>query len=229
MNDAIGDCVTLLNTRVSRHLGASRRVLFETIEMPALKVLPADPYVYAEWKQCRAGLDYHVEVDKHYYSVPHALLREAMWVRITARTIEVFHRSTRVAVHVRSSSNRKHTTVREHMPSGHQRHAGWTPERIQRRAGEIGPKTSALIEIILRERTHPEQGFRACTGILRHATGYGPERLEAACGRALDIGARSYTSVTSILKNNLDRQRPATATDGPAIVHDNIRGPRYFH
>jgi transposase len=115
------------------------------------------------------------------------------------------------------------------MPSSHRRYADWTPERIQRRANEIGPKTAALIEIILRERPHPEQGFRATIGILRHATGFGHERLEAACARALEIGARSYTSVTSILKTNLDRRRPASATDGPAIVHSNIRGPRYFH
>jgi len=229
LNAAIRECLVTLNDRVSRHLGASRRTLFDATDRSALKPLPTAPYVYAEWKQCKAGLDYHVEVEKHYYSVPHALLRETLWARITARTIELFHQSNRVAVHVRSSSNRRHTTVREHMPSSHRRYADWTPERIQRRANEIGPKTSALIEIILRERTHPEQGFRASIGILRHASNFGHERLEAACGRALDIGARSYTSVTSILKNNLDRQRPATATDGPAIVHSNIRGPRYFH
>lgn len=229
LNAAIRDCVTALNDRVSRHLGASRRTLFEALDQPALKPLPTAPYVYAEWKQCKAGLDYHVEVAKHYYSVPHALLREELWARITARTVELFHRGNRVAVHVRSSSNRKHTTVREHMPSSHRRYADWTPERIQGRANEIGPKTSALIEIILREKTHPEQGFRATIGILRHANSFGNERLEAACGRALEIGARSYTSVTSILKTNLDRRRPASATDGPAIVHANIRGPRYFH
>src|SRR5580658_5488481 len=229
LNAAIRDCVTALNDRVSRHLGASRRALFEALDQPALKPLPTEPYVYAEWKQCKAGLDYHVEVAKHYYSVPHALLRQELWARITARTVELFHGGNRVAVHVRSSSNRKHTTVREHMPSSHRRYADWTPERIQGRANEIGPKTSALIEIILREKTHPEQGFRATIGILRHANSFGHERLEAACGRALEIGARSYTSVTSILKTNLDRRRPASATDGPAIVHANIRGPRYFH
>ncbi len=229
LNAAIRDCVTALNDRVSRHLGASRRALFEALDQPALKPLPTAPYVYAEWKQCKAGLDYHVEVAKHYYSVPHALLRQELWARITARTVELFHGGNRVAVHVRSSSNRKHTTVREHMPSSHRRYADWTPERIQGRANEIGPKTSALIEIILREKTHPEQGFRAAIGILRHANSFGHERLEAACGRALEIGARSYTSVTSILKTNLDRRRPASATDGPAIVHANIRGPRYFH
>lgn len=229
LNAAVAELVTQLNNRVSRHLGANRRALFEDLERPALKPLPAEPYVFAEWKECRVGLDYHVEIEKHYYSVPHPLLREKVWARITARTIEVFHRGKRVAAHVRSSSNRKHTTVREHMPSSHRRYADWTPERLRRQAGEIGRNTSALVEIILRERAHPEQGFRACVGILRLAKTYGRDRLEAACGRALEIGARSYSSVNSILKNNLDRRRPATPTDGPAIAHDNIRGPTYFH
>ena len=140
LNAAMRDCVTALNDRVSRHLGASRRALFDATDRPALKMLPVEAYVYAEWKQCRAGLDYHVEVAGHYYSVPHALLRETLWARITARAVELFHRGQRVAVHVRSSSNRKHTTVREHMPSSHRRYADWTPERIQGRANEIGPK-----------------------------------------------------------------------------------------
>ena len=229
LNEAIRACVTALNDRVSRHLGASRRALFETIERSALKPLPAEPYVFAQWKECRVGLDYHVEIAKHYYSVPYTLLREKLWARITARTVELFHRGKRVAAHVRSSSNRQLTTVREHMPSSHRRYADWTPESLRRRAGEIGRNTSALVEIIMRERTHPEQGFRACAGILRLAKTHGTERLEAACGRALEIGARSYTSVNSILKNNLDRQRPASATDGPAITHGNIRGSTYFH
>jgi transposase len=229
LNAAIAELVTALNNRASRHLGACRRELFEELERSALKPLPAEPYTYAQWKECKLGLDYHVEVEKHYYSVPHQLLREKMWVRITARTVEVFHRGKRVAAHVRSSSNRKHTTVREHMPSSHRRYADWTPEHLRRRAGEIGPNTSALVAIILRERPHPEQGFRASIGIIRLANAHGRDRLEAACGRALSIGARSYTSVNSILKNNLDRRRPDKATDGPAIIHSNIRGPGYFH
>jgi transposase len=229
LNEAIAELVARINDRVSRHLGASRRALFEDLERSALKPLPAEPYVFAAWKECRVGLDYHVEIEKHYYSVPHQLLREKVWARITARTVEVFHRGKRVAAHVRSSSNRKHTTVREHMPSSHRRYADWTPERIRRQAGAIGRHTSALVEIILRERIHPEQGFRACVGILRLAKTYGQERLEVACSRALEIGARSYSSVNSILKTNLDRRRPAMPADGPAIAHDNIRGPTYFH
>jgi transposase len=161
--------------------------------------------------------------------VPHTLLKEKLWARITARTIEVFHDGRRIAAHVRSSSNRKHTTLSEHMPSSHRRYADWTPERIRRQAGEIGRNTGILVELILREKTHPEQGFRACLGILRLAKSYEPARLEAACARALEIGARSYTSVASILKTNLDRNRPAKTADGPAIAHDNIRGPGYFH
>src|SRR5262249_18641274 len=166
LNEAIAELVAQINTRMSRHLGASRRALFEDLERSALKPLPAEPYVFAEWKECRVGLDYHVEIDKHYYSVPHQLLREKVWARITARTVEVFHRGKRVAAHVRSSSNRRHTTVREHMPSSHRRFADWTPEQLKRRAGEIGPSTSALVQIILRERPHPEQGFRSSIGII---------------------------------------------------------------
>ena len=217
-----GDIGVLFRTRESH-------ALFEAVERFALKQLPAEPYVFAEWKQCKAGLDYHVEVEKHYYSVPHALLRETLWARITARAIELFHRGKRVAAHVRSSSNRKPTTVGEHMPSSHRRYAEWTPERLKRRAGEIGPNTATLVEVIIAARTHPEQGFRSSIGIIGLAKRYGPERLEAACARALEIGARSYTSVASILKNNLDRTRPEPATDGPAISHSNIRGAKYFH
>jgi transposase len=117
LNAAIAELVVQINNRVPRHLGASRRALFEELERSALKPLPAEPYVFAEWKKCRVGLDYHVEVGKHYYSVPHQLLGEKVWARITARTVEIFHRGKRVAAHVRSSANRKHTTVREHMPS----------------------------------------------------------------------------------------------------------------
>ncbi|MEQ1712185.1 MAG: IS21 family transposase [Hyphomicrobium sp.] len=229
LNVAIAECLATLNDRRSRHLGASRRELFESLECGVLKGLPATPFEFAEWKECRVGLDYHVEIDKHYYSVPHTLLKEKLWARKTASTVELFHNGRRVAAHVRSSSNRKPTTVREHMPSSHRRYAEWTPERLRRKAAEIGPRTAILVEVIIAEKTHPEQGFRSCIGILRFASSHGADRLEAACARALDIGARSYSSVKSILKNNLDRQRPAEATDGPAITHPNIRGPGYFH
>jgi transposase len=160
INAAIREQLTQLNARVTRHLGKSRHALFEEIERAALKPLPVEPYVYAEWKQCKVSFDYHVEVERHYYSVPYTLLRETVWVRIAPRTIEVFHHGKRIATHLRSSSDRRHTTVREHMPSSHRRHADQTPEWIARQASEIGDNAAALIAIIMRERPHPEQGFR---------------------------------------------------------------------
>ena len=182
-----------LNARRTKHLGASRRQLFEALDQPALKPLPGQPYQYAEWKQRRAGLDYHVEAAKHYYSVPHALAKQKLWVRITDRTVEVFHKGKRVAAHMRGSGNRRHTTVAEHMPSSHRRHANWTPERIRSRAAANEPHTGILIDVILGAKPHPEQGFRSCIGILRLAKTHGGERLEAACEGALEIGATSYS------------------------------------
>ena len=229
LNAAIRELVDKLNNRTSRHLGASRQKLFEKLDRPALEPLPQEPYEYAEWKNCKAGIDYHVEVEQHFYSVPHKLIRKPLWARLTARTVEVFDNGKRVAAHLRGPANKRHTTVREHMPSSHRRYADWTPERIRRQAGDVGPATEALVDIIMRHKTHPEQGFRSCIGIVRLAKANGSERLEAACSRAIEIGARSYTSVNSILKNNLDRRTRQRAADGPAITHDNIRGPKYFH
>jgi len=229
LNQAIREALDDLNGRETRHLDASRRQLFEELDRPALKPLPAGTYEYAEWKRRRAGLDYHVEVAKHYYSVPHALARQTLWARITDRTVEIFHKGKRIAAHMRASGNRRHTTTPEHMPSAHRRYANWTPERIRRHAAANGANTEALVDVIMRHRPHPEQGFRSCIGILRLAKTHGADRLEAACERALEIGAHSYSSVASILRNNLDRRAPRRATDGPAIDHTNIRGSGYFH
>jgi transposase len=150
-------------------------------------------------------------------------------VRLTGATLEVFHNGERIAAHLRSSGNGKHTTVSEHMPSSHRRHADWTIERIRREAAAIGPSTALLCELILENRPHPEQGFRACLGIVRLGKPFGVERLEAAATRALEIGARTYGSVTSILENNLDRQAAHRPADGATILHPNIRGARYYN
>ena len=175
------------------------------------------------------GLDYHVEIDRHYYSVPHTLLKAEVWVRITSRTIEIFHKDQRVASHARTSGNRKHTTVMDHMPSNHRAYADWTPERLCRWAAKVGPNTAALVEVIMRERKHPVQGFRACLGILRLSKGYAATEFEAAVDYALTIGAHSYNSLQSILKNKRYRRAPDRPAEEPAITHPNIRGADYFH
>ena len=231
VNAAIGDLLRRLNEeRPIRRLGVTRRQLLEEIDRPALKPLPAEPYVLAEWRIRRVGIDYHVEIADHYYSVPFRFARAEVEVRYTVRTVEIFLRGERVAVHQRMSGNHGHTTLAEHMPSAHRRYQGWTVERIRRDAKAIGPATAALCDLILEERPHPEQGFRACLGIVRLARSFGPERLEAASNRAIDIGARSYGSVKSILDKNLDRQsRQPRAAEATAIDHSNIRGPRYYN
>ncbi len=230
LNAEIRALLSVLNDRVMRHLGVSRRQVFDRAERAALLHLPITPYEYAEWKRCRPGLDYHVDIDRHFYSVPHRLIRRPLEARITTATVEVFDAGKRVASHVRSSQQGRHTTVDEHMPSSHRRYIGWTHERMSRQATSTGPATAALIGIILRSRRHPEQGFRSCVGILRLAKSYGEERLEAACDRALAIGARSYTSVASILKNGLDRQPVRTEPNiAPVGPHGNLRGSTYYH
>jgi transposase len=231
LNEAIrGLLVRLNDERPIRRLGVTRRQLLEELDRPALKPLPAEPYVFAEWRARRVGIDYHVDVDKHYYSVPHRFARAEVEVRLTGRSVEVFAKGERIAVHLRSSGNGKHTTVQEHMPSSHRRYANWTLDRIRTDAAAIGPSTAALCELILEHRPHPEQGFRACLGIVRLVKPFGTARVEAAATRALDIGAMTYGSVRSILDNNLDRHSAGQrGPDGVTILHPNIRGPRYYH
>ena len=230
LNAAIRDLIEALNARPMRHLGTSRRALFEAIERAALLPLPGEPHAYAEWRRCRAGIDYHVEVHGHWYSVPSRLVREVIEARITEHTVELFHRGTRVASHIRSPVRGRHTTVADHMPSAHRRYAEWTPARLMREATAIGPATVGLVEQILQTKPHPEQGFRACLGILRLVRAWGAERVEAACQRGMDIGARSYSSIISILRNNLDRAyRPQPILDEPPVQHRNLRGGRYYH
>ena len=232
LNERIAELLEDLNNRRMRVYGASRRELFERLDRPALKPLPAGPFEYSEWKKVRLNIDYHAEVDHHYYSAPHPLVHEELEARFTATTVELLHRGERVASHLRSYQRGRHTTVAAHMPKAHQKHLEWTPSRIVHWAASIGPKTQALVEAILAERRHPEQGYRSCLGILRLAKRFGEDRLEAACARAGAVRARSYRHVESILKNGLDRlPSPGEETEerAPLAAHENIRGGGYYH
>jgi len=231
VNAAIAEMLKNLNEeRPIRRLGVTRRQLLEEVDRLALKALPVEPYEYCEWRLRRVGIDYHVEIDAHYYSVPYRFARAEVEARLTVRGVEIFCKGERIAVHLRMSGNRKHTTIPDHMPSSHRRYAGWTIERIREDARKIGPATAALCEQILEGRPHPEQGYRACLGIVRLAGPYGAERVEAAAERAIEIGAKTYGSVKSILDNKLDRKpAPKRAAGAAPIEHKNIRGPRYYH
>jgi len=232
LNERIAELLAELNAKPMRHYGgASRRDLFERLERPHLRPLPAESFEYADWLKAGVNVDYHIAVEQHFYSVPHTLvpLHERLDVRLTATAVEVFHRGQRVAAHRRSFERGRHTTLTEHMPKAHQAHAGWRPSRFVDWATTIGPQTAALVTAILADRPHPEQGYRSCLGILRLAKRYDPARLEAACGRALAAGARSYRHVAAILQRGLDRLTPGTPPAAPPVVHENIRGREYYH
>jgi transposase len=231
---AIEEMLSALNDhRVMRHVGRTRRQLFEEIDAPKLKPLPAEPYALAEWRLRKVGLDYHVDFDGHFYSVPYRHARAVVEVRATPRTVEIFLGGERIAAHMRGPGDGRHTTSAEHMPSSHRRYADWTLERILREADAVGPSTGMLCRMILEHRPHPEQGFRTCLGIVRLTKPFGVARLEAACLRALEVGVRTYGSVKSILDNRLDGQ-PVQRRHGPedgvlTPAHPNIRGSRYYH
>lgn len=230
LNAEIDTLLSALNRRPFRKLPGSRRTLFEQLDRPAMKPLPVPPYVFAEWRQARVHIDYHVEVDRHYYSVPYALVSHVVDARVTAHTVELFYRGQRVASHVRSHLKGRYTTDPAHMPKAHQHYAAWTPRRLIDWAEKSGAATAKLVEVILTTRAHPQQGFRSCLGIMRLGKHYGIARLEGACQRALALGAHRYKSVESILKRGLDREPlPATASSTPAITHDNVRGAGYYH
>ena len=231
LNRAIRKLLEEYNGRPFQQIEGSRRSVFEKLEKPALKPLPRQPFEYEEWERRRVNLDYHVRLraDEHNYSVPYRLVGETIDVRLTADTIECFHKGQRVASHVRSHQKNGHTTLPQHMPEGHREHAKWTPKRIIHWVGKAGPCAAQVAERIIASRPHPQQGFQACRGIIRLGEAYGSERLEAACERALAINSASYKSVSEILKQGLDRlPLPKPRTSAPAITHGNVRGADYY-
>lgn len=231
LNARIAALLTDLNARRMRRYQASRYELFARLDRPALRPLPTEPFVYGEWKVARVNIDYHVEVAGHYYSVPHAVVHEKVDVRSTALTVEIFRRGQRVAGHLRSTARGQHTTLTAHMPKAHQRHREWSPSRIVAWAERIGPQTARLVQAILAARPHPEQGYRSCLGLFRLGRRDGAVRLEAACARALAVGARSYRHVDAILKHGLDRCPVPDAGSAPparSVVHDQVRGATYY-
>ena len=243
MNAAIMECLEILNDRRMRHVDKSRRELHDEIDRPALKPLPAKRYEYAEWKQVRVNIDYHITYDHHHYSVPYQLVHELLDARATATTVEIFHRGKRVASHHRSYKRGGATTLTEHMPKSHREHAEWTPSRVVNWAKAIGPKAGHLVEKILETKVHPEQGFRSALGIIRLEKKYGKERVELACGKALEVGASTYRFVAEVLKNNMDFAErdfnyspmpsaidPETKEEQLALLGaENIRGGKYYH
>jgi transposase len=229
INEAIRPLLEKLNNRVMRKLKRSRRDLFVDLDQPNLLPLPTAPYEYAEWKiGARANLDYHVEFDANYYSVHYRLAQEVVDIRSTGKTIEIFQRQKRVASHLRSHEKHRHITDPAHMPSSHRAHAEWTPSRLVSWAGTVGPNMAKLVENIMEDRPHPEQGFRACMGILHLQKEFAPLRLEKAAARAVACRIVSYRAFKAILKNNLEDQPLPQVPKDILPLHRNVRGSVYY-
>ncbi len=243
MNEAIAECLEILNNRKMRHLNKSRLELYEEFDRPALKPLPLARYEFAEWKKARLNIDYHISFDHHHYSSPYQLVHELCDVRATATVVEIFHRGKRVASHRRSCRRGGYTTLKEHMPKSHREHAEWTPQRVVSWSSKIGPNTARLVEEIMKAKAHPQQGFAVALGIIRLGPKYGNERVERACLRAIEVGARSSSFVSEMLKNNMDgAARGCDETPMPPVTDqetkevqlallgaENIRGSGYYH
>jgi transposase len=233
LNERIAELREELNRRPMRRYGKTRHELFEELERGALKPLPPERFTYAEWAWAKVSIDYHLEIERSYYSVPYRLVGRRLEARISASTVEIFDQGERVAAHPRSMRRGKYTTEPAHMPSSHRKHLDWSPSRLIAWAAKVGPSTAALVEAILADRPHPEQGYRSCLGIMRLARGYGAERLEAASARALAARARSYRHVESILKHGLDRlpsKTLPTSSSSPPVAdrHENVRGEDHY-
>jgi transposase len=229
LNRVIRELLIKLNNRTFRKLDTTRTKLFEELERPALKPLPPEAFTFAQWKKARVNIDYHIEIERHYYSVPYQLVHQGVEARISASTVEIFLKGRRITTHIRSLVPGKHTTLPEHRPKKHQ-NLEWTASRMIERGLVIGPSTAAALERILESRKHPELGYRSCLGVVRLGERYGRERLETACQRALAMNACSYRSIKSILKTGLDRQalEPVEAPRAHSDLHANVRGAGYY-
>jgi transposase len=228
LNAAVHALRRELNDRPMKHLGASRRELFERLDRPALKPLPATRFEMATWKECGVNIDYHIDVDHALYSVPYQLIHQRVEARLTGTTVEVFFKGRRVASHARLAGRGRCSTLKEHMPRSHRAHAEWTPSRIIAWAEKTGPAAARVVTEILNGRPHPEQGYRACLGLLRLGKRFGPERLEAACGRAAALHSFSYRTVKNVLASGLDRVPLDESAPSPLPAHANIRGAAYY-
>ena len=229
VNAAVADLLTQLNRHPFKKLPGCRHEVWEQLDRPALQPLPEQRYELAEWKDVGVHVDYHVDVDGHYYSVPYRLIGQRVTARYTRTTVEIFHKSQRVATHMRSVQKGRHTTVAEHRPPAHQEHMQWTPERLASWAGSIGPNCQAAVQAIMASRPIPEHGFRSCLGVIRLGKRYSHERVDCACERALKLNIVGYRHIENLLKSGRDQLPLHTSPAGVAVgTHDNVRGAEYY-
>lgn len=225
-NQAVREKLDALNNKVMLASGRTRRQEFEDIDRPDLRPLPEKPYKYAIRKTVRVNIDYYVEFDKHFYSVPHTLIHEDVSLRVTEYLVEISHRSKRVATHPRSYKAGGFTTLREHMPSNHQFSNKINTRQLLSWAEELGPHTHDFIQATLKSRSFPEQAYRSCLSVLNLTKKYPISDIEQACQSALETKSLSYKAV----KDELEWRMNQVVTSSPVTLpsHDNIRGHEYY-
>lgn len=228
LNDKLWELLEQYNGKKLQGLEDSRSSLFEEIERPELIPLPDQRFEIAQWKKAKANIDYHVQLEGCYYSVPYRFRGRELTVRLTDSTVEILSENKRIAVHQKLYKKKSTSTCKEHMPTGHRESCEWTPSRIINWAKTIGIACGTICEKIMDSREHPELGYRSCLGIIRLEKKYSRERLENACARALKIRGLSFKSVKSILDKGLDLQPLLEKSNTPGIEHKNIRGSTYY-
>jgi transposase len=232
LNQAIKELLVELNNREMRHLGKSRKELFDNLEKPMLKPLPQQPYTFWEWKKVKVPPDYHVKFDNNYYSIPSRYVEKSVDIRANQHLVEIYFKDKVIAYHKRSYEKNFVLTEAKHMPKKHRVIAEVNAQHLMNWSEKVGPKTNSIIGRMLSSEIHPEQTYRKCLGVLRLGGRYGEERLEAACNRALHFGVNNYKGIESMLKNgcdklplcDIDKEQPPNH-----LHHENIRGSHYYH
>jgi transposase len=206
LNEAIKERLHSFNHKPFQKKDGSRASVFAE-ERAFLLPLPVRAFENSKWKIATVQYDYHIEVDKQYYSVPYEYLKHQVNVRITRNIIEIFFEGNRIASHVRLTGAYGQSATQEaHMPPNHQKYIQWNSEKFREWAGKIGENTAAVIEVMLSANKVEQQSYKNCSALTKLADKYTPERLEAACARAVTYNSRpNYKNIQTILKSNQDK------------------------
>ncbi len=230
----LNQCIKLLleevNNKPFKQLKGTRREWFELLDKPVLSPLPKHPYQYTEIKSVKVNIDYHIQYDKHLYSVPHHLVGEKIELHAKANLIELYFHNQRVTSHARKYHHGM-TTLPEHMPTRHEKHHQWTPARLMNWAKDLGDEVLIWVKTLLHLKPHEEQAYRVCLGLLNLTKIYPGARLNNACSIANKHHLYRLKQVKAILLSNQDKLLTQDNKQLPLLPqsHENIRGPKSFH
>ncbi|WP_420869139.1 Mu transposase domain-containing protein [Acetobacterium wieringae] len=201
-----------------------------------MQPLPKFPFEFAQWKTATVQLNYHVSIDQQYYSIPYEYVRKKVDLRYTRNIIEVFYKGTRLCSHRRLYGRRgQYSTNVDHMPINHQLYSEWDSARFLRWADDIGPSTKAVVQKMFDSYRVEEQAYKGCLSLLKLADHYSAERLESACGAALEyIPNPRYKNIKLILESGQDsvarNKKQPTSQSSPDEINKYayVRGPAYY-